>query len=80
MLNGALCLTDSSVYLDEILQDKENCKIYSAAHLEELPDMVYGLLADPDKLQEIIDNGYEMAKAAHTWEHRAAVLHNLIEG
>ena len=42
--------------------------------------MVYGLLADPDKLQEIIDNGYEMAKAAHTWEHRAAVLHNLIEG
>lgn len=80
MLNGALCLTDSSVYLDEILQDKENCTIYSAAHPEELPEMVYGLLANPDKLQEIIDNGYEMAKAAHTWEHRAAVLHNLLEG
>ena len=79
MLNGALCLTDSSLYLEEILQDKKNCKIYSTARPEELPDMVYGLLANPDGMQEIIDNGYEMAKAAHTWEHRAAALHNLIE-
>ncbi len=80
MLNGALCLTDSSVYLDEILQDKVNSRIYSTARPEELPDMVYGLLADPVNLQKIIDNGYEMAKTAHTWGHRAAVLHNLIEG
>ena len=58
---------------------KKNCKIYSTARPEELPDMVYGLLANPDGMQEIIDNGYEMAKAAHTWEHRAAALHNLIE-
>ena len=80
MLNGALCLTDSSVYLDEILQDKVNSRIYSTVRPEELPDMVYGLLADPVNLQKIIDNGYEMAKTAHTWGHRAAVLHNLIEG
>ena len=79
MLNGSLCLTDSSRYLDEILKDKENCRIYSTARPEELPDMVHGLLANPDRMQEIIDNGYEMAKASHTWEHRAAVLHNLIE-
>ena len=79
MLNGSLCLTDSSRYLDEILKDKENCRIYSTARPEELPDMVHGLLANPDRMQEIIDNGYEMAKASHTWEHRAAVLHKLIE-
>lgn len=79
MLNGALCLTDSSVYLDEILHDKTDCRIYSTAHLEELPDMVYGLLANPPRLQEIIDNGYKLAKAGHTWEHRAEVLHKLIE-
>ena len=79
MLNGALCLTDSSVYLDEILQDNVNCKIYSVANTEELPDMVGALLSNPVHLQEIIDNGYEMAKAAHTWEHRAVVLHDLIE-
>ncbi|MDE5599036.1 MAG: glycosyltransferase, partial [Lachnospiraceae bacterium] len=79
MLNGALCLTDSSVYLDEILKDEENCKKYSTANIEELPDMVHQLLSNPPKLQEIIDCGYEMANAAHTWEHRAAVLHDLIE-
>ncbi|MBD5494958.1 MAG: glycosyltransferase family 1 protein [Lachnospiraceae bacterium] len=79
MLNGALCLTDSSVYLDAILHDKTDCRIYSTAHLEELPDMVYGLLANPPRLQEIIDNGYRLAKAEHTWEHRATVLHDLIE-
>ena len=78
MLNGALCLTDSSVYLDEILEDGENCRIYSAARTEELPDMVSALLSNPPKLQELIDNGYEMARAAHTWEHRAAVLHTII--
>ncbi len=79
MLNGALCLTDSSAYLDEILHDEEDCKIYSMEHPEELPDMVYGLLANPPKLQNMIDNGYEMAKASHTWEHRARILHELIE-
>lgn len=79
MLNGALCLTDSSVYLDEILHDKTNCRIYSASNMEELPDIVYGLLANPVRLQEMIDNGYALAKESHTWEHRAAVLHEIIE-
>lgn len=79
MLNGALCLTDSSRYLDEILQDKENCRIYATDRIEELPAMVSELLENPSRMQEIIDNGYEMARAAHTWEHRAAVLHEVIE-
>ncbi|MCM1212493.1 MAG: glycosyltransferase [Blautia sp.] len=80
MLNGALCLTDSSVYLEEILKEKENCKVYAIERLEELPDMVHGMLADVEGMQEIIDNGYELANAAHTWAHRAAVLHSIIEG
>lgn len=79
MLNGALCLTDGSVYLDEVLKDKENCRIYSTADIDALPDIVYGLLANPAGLQETIDKGYNMAKAAHTWEHRAELLHDLIE-
>lgn len=79
MLNGALCLTDSNVYLDEILQDDVDCKIYSLEHLEELPDMVYGLLSNPPKLQDMIEKGYQMAEAAHMWKHRAVVLHKLIE-
>lgn len=80
MLNGALCLTDSSVYLDETLRDGIDCKLYSTADIGALPDMVYELLATEDKLQDMIDRGYETAKEAHTWEHRARILHDLIEG
>lgn len=78
MLNGALCLTDSSVYLDEILHDGTDCMIYSLAQLEKLPEIAKGLLEDPDRMQRIADNGYEMAKAGHTWAHRANLLHDLI--
>lgn len=78
MLNGALCLTDSSVYLDEILHDGTDCMIYSLAQLEKLPEIAKGLLKDPDRMQRIADNGYEMAKAGHTWAHRANLLHDLI--
>lgn len=78
MLNGALCLTDSSVYLDEILNDRENCRMYSTADIEALPDIVYGLLANPSGLQQIIDKGYKLAESAHTWEHRAAQLNDII--
>ncbi len=78
MLNGAVCLTDSSVYLDEILHDGTDCRIYSLSRMEELPEKAKELLEDPDRMQTIADNGYELAKAGHTWTHRAEVLHHLI--
>ncbi len=78
MLNGAVCLTDSSVYLDEILHDGTDCRIYSLSRMEELPEKAKELLENPDRMQTIADNGYELAKAGHTWAHRAEVLHHLI--
>lgn len=79
MLNGAVCLTDSSVYLDEILHDGKDCGIYSLAEMERLPEIAKELLSDSDRMQEIADGGYELARAGHTWAHRAGVLHNLVE-
>lgn len=78
MLNGAVCLTDSSVYLDEILHDGADCSIYSLSAMERLPEIAKGLLEDPDRMQRVADNGYEMAQAGHTWAHRAKTLHELI--
>jgi spore maturation protein CgeB len=80
MLNGAVCLTDSSVYLDGILHDGTDCCIYSLSRMEELPELAGGLLDNPDKMQELADNGYRLASEGHTWAHRAQVLHKLIEG
>ena len=78
MLNGAVCLTDSSIYLDEILHDGKDCSLYSLTEMERLPEIAKGLLADPNRMQAIADGGYELAQAGHTWAHRARVLHNLL--
>lgn len=79
MLNGAVCLTDSSIYLDTVLQDDINCSIYTLQHMDRLPEIAAGLLADPGRMQKIADWGYETAQEGHTWAHRAGVLHELIE-
>lgn len=79
MLNGAVCLTDSSIYLDEILHDGKDCSLYSLERMERLPEIAKELLSDPDRMQEIADSGYELAQAGHTWAHRAGILHNLVE-
>ena len=79
MLNGAVCLTDSSVYLDGILHDGTDCRIYSLSRMEELPGIAEELLSDTDRMQRIADAGYRMAAAGHTWAHRAAVLHEWME-
>lgn len=79
MLNGAVCLTDSSIYLDGILHDNEDCAIYSLEQMEKLPEIVSSLLADHDLMQRIADGGDRLALAGHTWAHRARVLHELIE-
>lgn len=79
MLNGSVCLTDSSIYLDEILHDGTDCRLYSLEEMERLPEIAKELLADPDRMQTIADGGYELARAGHTWAHRAKELHNLVE-
>lgn len=79
MLNGAVCLTDSSVYLDTILKDGENAAVYSLDSLSTLPQTVRRLLDAPDDMQKIADAGYCMAKAGHTWEQRSLEIIKILE-
>lgn len=79
LLNGALLLSDDSIYLREILKDGENCILYNLENIEQMPERVKAILADEDRMQQMIDQGYEMAKHAHTWAHRADFLSDLIE-
>jgi hypothetical protein len=80
MLNGALCISDSSRWLKENLTDGQELVYYSLSKINELPSLVEGLLKDPDRLEKIADQGYKKALALHTWECRARVLEELIEG
>ncbi|MBP3460023.1 MAG: glycosyltransferase family 1 protein [Lachnospiraceae bacterium] len=81
MLNGALCLTDSSGYLDGFLKQNENAAIYSLENINKLPEIADSLLKDQSKMQEIAHEGFEMAKKYHTWEYRTMkiieILHTM---
>ena len=74
MLQGAVSLTDDSLWLREQFTDGEDLVFYALAALEELPRTAAALLGDPGRMQRIADNGYAAAAACHTWAHRAAEL------
>ena len=69
MLNGAVCLTDTNPYLDGILRDGENCRLFSLTRKEELPDIVRSLLADPAKMEQITEAGLKTG-LQNTWARR----------
>lgn len=79
MLNGALCLTDTSRYLSEELLDGVEVKFYSLKKVDQLPEIVARLLGDPDTMDRIAQAGYRKALRDHTWEERARVLEDCIE-
>ncbi len=74
MLNRSVSFTDSSVYLDTILTDGQDCLLYSLKELDVIPGIIKDALNDPERLQSIADAGYELARAGHTWAHRADFL------
>lgn len=80
MLQGAVSLTDDSIYLREVLTDGEDVVFYSLKELAQLSAIVGDLLQNPDKMQRIADHGYQTALAGHTWEHRAGQLLEAIYG
>lgn len=76
MCNGAVCITDHSKYLDEILTPDENILFYDLKHMDKLPDIFAEALNDTKKLERIQKNAFEFANTEHTWIARAKQLHN----
>lgn len=79
LLNGALLVTDSSIYLDDLLKDGENCVLFSLETLDSLPDKIKSLLEQSEKMKQIIQKGYQLACGKHTWAQRADFLSDIIE-
>lgn len=75
MLNGAVCLTDHSKYLDEILTPNKNVVFYDLKQLEMLPFIVHSLLSDKEHLKQIQQEAFKYASENHTWHQRARMLH-----
>ncbi|MBE5882157.1 MAG: glycosyltransferase family 1 protein [Lachnospiraceae bacterium] len=78
MLNGAVCLTDSNPYLDELLVDGENCLVFSLDKPEEMAERLISLLSDTRRLQEIADAGIMLAQE-HTWAKRMQEFSRWVE-
>lgn len=79
MLNGALSLSDDSIWLRENFCDQKEIVYYSLSHIDRLPAIADDLLSNPDKLKEIAKAGYQKAKKYHTWACRAKALEEIIE-
>ncbi len=79
MANGAVCVTDSSTFLDNLLIDGSNCLRYNLNDVDALWERTGGLLSHPDKMEEIAQNGYRMTMEGQTWAHRSRFIQRLIE-
>lgn len=79
ILNGAVCVSDSSIYLKENLPEGTGICYYDMRQLEALPLLLKGLLKDSQKREEIVKKGYETVKEKHTWKKRAEDIINWIE-
>lgn len=71
ILNGAVCVSDTSKYLCEELKEGEGVCYYELEHLEELSDKVKDLLQNEKKMQDIVARGRAKVLDAHTWAKRA---------
>ena len=74
MLQGAIALTDDSIYLKEIFKDSVDIKFYSPEHPEALPGIVHSILSDTALAETIRQNAYQKASMEHTWLQRASML------
>jgi glycosyltransferase involved in cell wall biosynthesis len=79
MLNGAVCVTDTSLYLDTIIRDGENALYFDLKDIDSLPGRIDALLSDEPLAEKIAINGYDTAIAGHTWADRALYLHEYMQ-
>lgn len=73
-LNGAVNLTDSSIFLDKLFGQKNAVAFYDLKYIEELPEITQDLLSDEEKLQTMASNAYQLTKNDHTWYQRAEII------
>ncbi|MEG2439976.1 MAG: glycosyltransferase [Acetivibrio sp.] len=78
MLNGALCLTDSSIFLEQEFVDNQDLCFFSLLDITSLPQKIINLLENPASMNTIIQTGYQKAKLHHTWKERAKIITDYI--
>ncbi len=70
MLNGAVCVTDTSGYLKDNFIDGENIIFYNLENIDAAADKIKRLLTNHDELEHIAENAYKICAENHKWEMR----------
>ena len=79
MLNGALCVTDKSEYLNEHYKDGENIIFFDLNNPQQMAADVRWLLEHPKQAALIAANGYRTAKKYDTWHKRFENIWSVIQ-
>lgn len=74
MANGAVCVTDGSIYLHEIIEDQRQAAFYTLEEIDKLPQVVGDLLANPEKMQTMADEAFSFVMKEHMWKQRTEVV------
>ncbi len=79
ILNGAVCVTDPSCYLEEELHEGEGVCYVALQDMDALPEKVKDLLQNDSGRNEIVRRGRAIVEQKHTWAERAKTLAEWIE-
>lgn len=74
ILNGAVCVTDPSCYLEEELHEGEGVCYVALQDMDALPEKVKDLLQNDSGRNEIVRRGRAIVEQKHTWADRAKTL------
>jgi glycosyltransferase involved in cell wall biosynthesis len=78
MLNGAVCVTDSSKYIDKEFKDNEDIVLYSLEKLDELPNTIKNIIQNEELMEGIASRGYDNAAKNHHWMNRVLEIEKIM--
>jgi glycosyltransferase involved in cell wall biosynthesis len=67
LLNGCVCVSDTSELLTETIPENTGVVTYSLEDIESMAVGIKELQENPDKMQKIADAGAEYARSNMTW-------------
>ena len=79
MLNGCICITDTSTYIEAENLPGDKLIAYHLNEEDEMVHMVKESMASEKKAEEMARKGQEYALENHTWENRAAQFLKMME-
>lgn len=79
MLNGAACLSDRNMMLEQEFEDGRDIIFTSFKELDSLSDKLESAFSDLKRLEELSLAGKLKAEASHSWDSRAALILGFVE-